>query len=182
MLFGNKSTPSTPDFKTAEGFEKVYRIYVAKLCRIAYNQLNDQDASKNIVQGVFTTLWERRNNLDIKGPVENYLVRAVKLAVMDALRSQSLRRDRLDDFLADYCGSTQCTEQQVAFNELSSKVDHLTDQLPCQCKKVYDLSRNKGMKNKEIASVLLISEKAVEAHLTKALKFLRNNLPEYQEQ
>ena len=168
------------DITTLKGFESVYRKQVIKLCRIAYNQTRDFSEAESIVHSVFSKLWEKRNNLDIHGPIENYLVRAVKLAVMDQLRKQSIRRELLENHLADFCGSTHCTEERLIYTELHTKVTELTDQLPCQCRKVYELSRGKGMSNKEIASSLLISEKMVEAHITKALKFLRTNLKEYQ--
>ncbi|MEM0941318.1 MAG: sigma factor-like helix-turn-helix DNA-binding protein [Bacteroidota bacterium] len=50
------------------------------------------------------------------------------------------------------------------------------DTLPCQCKKVFKLSREKGLWNKEIASTLLISEKTVEYHMKKALTFMKSHL------
>ncbi|MEM1406584.1 MAG: RNA polymerase sigma-70 factor [Bacteroidota bacterium] len=180
MFFRKPHISPSLDITKAQGFEEVYRKYVAKLCRIAFNQTRDESTAQSIVQNVFTQLWERRESLAIQGPIENYLVRAVKLAVMDYLRNQSKRRSHLESHLSDYCGTKHCTEELVAFNELETKVNSLTDQLPCQCRKVYELSRKKGLNNKEIASSLLISEKTVEAHLTRALKHLKVNLPEYQ--
>ncbi|MEM6831789.1 MAG: RNA polymerase sigma-70 factor [Bacteroidota bacterium] len=179
MFFKKRNSDQKFDFTTPEGFELIYKTYVAKLCRIAYNQTQDESTAQSIVQNVFSQLWTRRETLSINGPVENYLVRAVKLAVMDHLRNQSKRKIKLEDHLVDYCGSTHCTEEQVAFNELQTRVNNLTDQLPCQCRRVYEMSRGQGLKNKEIASALLISEKTVEAHLTRALKHLKVNLTEY---
>ncbi|MEM8569070.1 MAG: RNA polymerase sigma-70 factor [Bacteroidota bacterium] len=180
MFFKKRNNTPSLGITTAKGFEVVYRKYIAKLCRIAFNQTRDESTAQSIVQNVFTQLWERRDTLAIQGPLENYLVRAVKLAVMDYLRNQSKRRVHLENHLSDYCGTKHCTEELVAFNELETRVNNLTDQLPCQCRKVYELSRKKGLTNKEIASSLLISEKTVEAHLTRALKHLKVNLSEYQ--
>lgn len=169
-----------PDITTSAEFEQIYRAHVRTLCKIAFRQTKDFCAAESIVQGVFLSLWERRSSLKITGSIENYLVGAVKLAVMDKKRKQAVRQERLEHHLADYCGSSCCTENMLAYQELSTAVNHLTDRLPCQCKNIYELSRVKGFNNKEIASKLLISEKTVEAHLTKALKFLRTRLHEYQ--
>ncbi|MDN5217309.1 RNA polymerase sigma-70 factor [Fulvivirgaceae bacterium BMA12] len=166
--------------QTKEGFEKVYRLYVKKLCRIAYNQIQDECIVEGIVQNVFISLWERRASLSIKGPIENYLVRAVKLAALDHIRTQINHRKHLELSLANHCGKENCTEEKLNFNELTEQVNHLVDQLPCQCREVYRLSREKGKTISQIASTLLIAEKTVEAHLTKALKFLRLHLVEYQ--
>ncbi|MEM6736945.1 MAG: RNA polymerase sigma-70 factor [Bacteroidota bacterium] len=180
MIFKKRNITQPLDVTTSKGFELIYRTYVAKLCRIAYNQTNDESTAQSMVQNVFAQLWERRESLKLQGPIENYLVRAVKLAVMDHLRSHSKRREKLEDHLSDYCGAKHCTDEALAFNELETRVNELTDQLPCQCKKVYKLSRKKGLNNREIASMLLISEKAVEAHLTRALKHLKHHLSEFQ--
>ena len=169
-----------PDITTSAGFEQIYRAHVRTLCKIAFRQTKDFSAAESIVQSVFMSLWERRSSLKITGSVENYLVGAVKLAVMDKKRKQVVRQERLEHHLADYCDSYCYTENALAYQELSATVDQLTDRLPCQCKSIYELSRVKGFNNKEIASKLLISEKTVEAHLTKALKFLRASLPQYQ--
>jgi len=55
----------------------------------------------------------------------------------------------------------------------------LVNQLPCRCREVYRLSQEQGKNNKEIAAVLLISEKTVEYHLYKAISFLRTNLQQF---
>ena len=180
MFFKKQNSTSSLDITTAGGFKAVYQKYVRLLCKIAANDMRDYGEAESFVQGVFISVWEKRNALDITGSIENYLVGAVKLAVLDQKRIQAVRKERLEEHLSDYCGSSHCTEDQVALNQLAEKVNRLTDNLSCQCKKVYELSRVEGLNNREIASTLLISEKTVEAHLTKALKHLRANLSEYQ--
>lgn len=168
------------NLKTKENFEVAYRQYAKKLCRIAYNQIRDEVIVEGIVHNVFISLWERRETLSIKGPIENYLIRAVKLAVLDYIRTQINHRKHLLCSLAGHGEMRNFTEEELNFNELTERVDHLVDKLPCQCRKVYRLSREKGKNTKQIASKLLIAEKTVEAHLTKALKFLRVHLADYQ--
>lgn len=142
--------------------------------------MKEFEEAESIVQSVFISFWEKRKTIKIVGSIENYLVGAVKLAVMDYKRKYAVRKERLEEHLMNYCGSSHCTENELAFEELNAEVNKLTDSLSCQCKKVYELSRKKGLNNKEIASTLLISEKTVEAHLTKALKHLRAHLHEFQ--
>ncbi len=171
--------PTTPDFTTEEGYEKVYRAYVKMLCRIAYNQLRDEAVAEGLVHNVFCSLWENRNNLQLEGPIENYLVRAVKLSVMDQIRTQARRRERLESAYANQSAGRPFTAEQVGFNELSRRVEMLVEKLPNQCREVFQLSRYRGLNNREISSSLCIAEKTVESHLSKALKFLRIHLAEF---
>lgn len=181
-MFSNKRKKITgqSDITTSEGFAEVYNLYVVKLCRIIYRYTQDYSTAESIIQNVFVSLWEKRKVIRLQGSIENYLVGAVKLALLEHNRKNAIRRERMEDHLVDYCGSAHCTENEYAFTELSAKVNELTEQLPDQCRKVYEMSRVKGLSNKKIASTLLISENTVENHITKALKFLRSNLKEYQ--
>lgn len=174
------TVPFDPDFRTQEGFEKIYNAYAEKLCAIALNLTRDRAIAENIVHDVFYSLWKRRTQLVLRGPVSHYLTRAVKLSVMEFLRNKALQNKKLECLLHETCSSDHTTENVVNFTELSNQVNLLVDKLPCQCREVYNLSRVKGLNNKEIGSSLLISERTVEAHLYKALKFLKANLIQYQ--
>ena len=53
--------------------------------------MRNYDEAESIVQGVFISVWEKRDALNIAGSIENYLVGAVKLAVMNQKRIQAVR-------------------------------------------------------------------------------------------
>ncbi|MBE5322338.1 helix-turn-helix domain-containing protein [Pedobacter sp. MR2016-19] len=78
--------------------------------------------------------------------------------------------------LENFCESINNTEETILFKDLDHFVDGLVNRLPCRCKQVYTLSRNSGLTIPEIAEQLELSEKTVEAHLTKALRFLKTYL------
>jgi RNA polymerase sigma-70 factor (ECF subfamily) len=61
----------------------------------------------------------------------------------------------------------------VSFHELERRIAALVAELPDRCRLVYQLKKEKGYSQKEIASHLQISEKAVEANISRALKALR---------
>jgi len=177
-MFKEKNIPI--DIHKPRQFEALYRAYSKSVYRLCYHYTKDTEASKEMVQDIFKSLWERRKELIIEGSPENYLMRAAKLKVFQFVRDESTHARHLACALEEHCDQINCTENQILYNSLSEAVSKLIDQLPCRCKEVYRLSRENGMSNKQIASALLISEKAVEKHLTKALGFLRQNLQEYQ--
>ncbi len=163
----------------ATTFERLYKSCWKKLFGICYHQIRNEDIAKEIVQDIFRSLWERRESLQIRGSAEQYLIRAAKLEIMDYFRTMASREVHLTCIFSDYCDSDTCTEQDIHARDLKKHVELLVDSLPCQCREVYRRSRELGMSNKEIASSLLISVKAVEYHMTKALSFLKRNLQEY---
>ena len=67
-------------------------------------------------------------------------------------------------------------DQATIYNELKAEIEQLIKSMPDKQRQVFMLSRNDELKNQEIADRLDISLKAVEKHITAALKFLRTNL------
>ncbi|MEM9327355.1 MAG: RNA polymerase sigma-70 factor [Bacteroidota bacterium] len=167
------------DFRTPEGFEQIYRLHWKKLFGICLYQVQDEELAKEIIQDIFKSLWERRSKLEINSSLEAYLIRAVKLEVMDYFRTKANHDQHLMHVVAETVHEEDTTEQTLDLQELNETMEVLIEQLPAQCKRVFELSRQVGLKNREIAAELLISEKAVEYHITKALNHLRSNLPAY---
>ncbi|WP_236252863.1 RNA polymerase sigma-70 factor [Echinicola sp. 20G] len=179
MIFkkpNNHTAANTLKIRNEKDFESIYSEYATQMLSLAYNHTYDIELAKEIVQDIFLSIWERRKNLSIKGPIKNYLLRAVKLEVIDHYRQKARDEKHLTCAFEEYCTAPESTEETVLYNELSNQISYLVDRLPCQCREVYILSRKKGLKNKEIAKTLLISEKTVESHLTKALKFIRHKI------
>jgi len=163
----------------ANSFASIYDRYWEMVYRICYNNIRDVETAKEMVQDIFKSIWERKNSLVINISMERYLLRSAKLKVFEYIRNKTCQKKHIDCIRKEYCDVSNCTENSIFFNNLTEKVNDLIDRLPCQCRNVYRMSRKEGLTNKEIASALLISERAVEQHLTKALRMLRENLLEY---
>lgn len=160
-------------------FARIYRDSWKSVYGIIFNYTRDEEIAEEITQDLFASIWERRNKIIIKTTIEQYLHRAAKLEAFEYLRTSSSHREHINCALKSHCGSGNCTEDQVLFNELNGNLNLLLAELPCRCREVYRLSQDQGMNNKTIASTLLISEKTVEYHLYKAMNYLRNNLQEF---
>ena len=64
-------------------------------------------------------------------------------------------------------------------SELQEKIKNGIDRLPEQCRKIFIMSRIRGLKNEEIAAELSLSKRTVETQISKALKVLRIELKDY---
>jgi len=159
-------------------FETVYHMYWDKVYAVCYNNIREVEPAKEMVQDIFKSLWERREELELEN-VSNYLVRAAKFKAFEFIRNKVSQQKHICNKYEGCGHSSNCTEEKVHYNNLREKVNILVDTLPCKCRKVYRMSREQGLSNKEIASALLISERAVEYHITKALSVLRISLSGY---
>jgi RNA polymerase sigma-70 factor (ECF subfamily) len=69
---------------------------------------------------------------------------------------------------------------EIEYQELRQHLDQAVERLPQGCRQIFVMSRFDGLRYKEIASILGISEKTVENQLVKALSVIRQSVTQYQ--
>ncbi len=160
-----------------EKFEKLFKELFKPLCAFTYKYLKDTDLCKEIVHDVFVNLWEKRAQIDLSKSVKSYLYSSVTNRSLNYLRDNKkfVKTEDFSIFEQNSCESDDFLAEQ----DLQAKIHKTLDELPEKCRKVFILNRFEGKKYKEIAQELDISEKTVEAHISKALKALKANLTEY---
>lgn len=152
-------------------FEIAFRMYYAPLVVMAMRWIRDKDSAQSIVQDVFARYWEKRTSLQITS-LKSYLRVAVRNSCMNEIKHAGVvrafeKRPVEDDVVEEY----DVTEDLYA-QELYLAID----ELPPQRKRIFLLSRVDGKKYREIADMLSLSQKTVEAQMGKALQFLREKL------
>ena len=155
-----------------KAFSRIYNKYWEKLYYLAVCKIADATEAENIVQDVFTSLWERRNELQINNALDGYLVVAIKYKTLNYLARQQKFRLIKNEFQVNTSIADESTIEFLAFEDLKDWLDTLVNQLPEKCKLVY-LLRESGLSQNEIAASLDISAKTVENHVGKALKIIR---------
>lgn len=153
-------------------FEAVFTSYYSPLCSYAFTFVKSADISEDIVQEVFTRIWENRKDLIMTDAIRYYLYTAVRNNCIS-----HLRKEKKSGTVS--WSDPDSLKTAAAMPKDGDKIDY--DQLlgeaisglPPKCQEVFVLSRLSNMKYKEIADTLGISIKTVENQLGKALKLMR---------
>ncbi|MBL7700173.1 MAG: RNA polymerase sigma-70 factor [Chitinophagaceae bacterium] len=153
-------------------FTEVYDLYWEKLVAIGYFFSKDKHAAEDIVHDVMISLWERRNDVEIE-TLSSYLGTAVKFSVFKMLARQKRRREMIAGIEAD--SSVRDVEEKLDAKFIEEFTSGVIEQLPEQTRLIFHYSRQQELPVKEIAGKMKISGKAVEYHITKALKALRDS-------
>lgn len=160
---------------TEKEFERIYNVLWSKLYGVAYSYFKDRTTAQEVTQDVFVNLWLKRDSLPAIHNVEAYLLRSVKNRIynqFDKIHS----REKLESIIPAMNVQTENTEEEIVYSDTLEFVNHEIDQLPVMTKTIFRLSRFDRYTNHEIADRLQLSGKAVEYHITRALKKLRLRL------
>ncbi|RRA98136.1 RNA polymerase sigma-70 factor [Larkinella rosea] len=157
-------------------FTQLYDFYWQRLFTVAYNYTRSRETAQELVQEVFMSLWVKREELVVRTNLESYLYGAIRFRLYDLLDKQ-----KSASLYADYAAYTQTaaeetTEQQLAFAETTALIQQQIDTFPETTRQVFLLSRFEGLSVAQIAENLHLSPKAIEYHITKALRLLRLHL------
>lgn len=161
-------------------FEEMFQIHYPHLINFACKYVLDKSIAEDILQDVFMSMWIRKDSIDFESQeIKPYLYKSVHNRCINYIKSikESLPLNHCDiDFLIQQEIFEERTFDFLLLKELEKELEYSIKLLPPQCKKVFTYSRKHGLKNKEIAELLNISEKTVEKHITKALHEIRQHL------
>jgi RNA polymerase sigma-70 factor (ECF subfamily) len=165
-----------------KAFDELYFRYRDLLVRFVYARMKSIPISEEIVQEVFTTIWERRKTIQIQKSFMAYIYTSVRYKTLDYIKSHSVTDQYIQEVLdrnTVVYSAANTTEDSIYYEQLQDAVEKATDLLPKKAKEVFILSRIKHYSNKEIADELNVSIETVKYHITYALKFMRTYLGEF---
>lgn len=163
-------------------YKLLFRKYYANLLFYAARIVGEHEA-EDVVQDVFVELWRRKDTMAVGDQIQAFLYRAVYTRALNVLKHRDvmnsyeavmleIHKKRIEFYQPDSNEVVKRIEDVELRRELSEAINELPD----KCKTVFKLSYLHDMKNKEIADAMGISLRTVEAHMYKALKFLRDRL------
>ncbi len=141
------------------------------LTRFAFGILKSNDDAEEIVSDVFITVWEKRSTLStIESPLL-YLYTAVKNRALNVIAKQK-RQDGYDvsQWLVPMNSVYFDPEQLMISQETVQRIRKAINELPARCRLIFMLVKEDGLKYKEVANLLNISVKTVEAQMAIALR------------
>ncbi|MFT3752241.1 MAG: RNA polymerase sigma-70 factor [Paludibacter sp.] len=179
MIDDNQLLLSALKSGNKNAFTLLFRKYYKDLVLFGGNFISDKAFCEDIVQSVFLRLWENRATFEITTSLRSFLLQSVRNGCLDYIRHTMVVREH--EKFSEWVGysSDFGTENYVLYSELHEKLAAVMKELPSDCREAFMMNRFEGLKYKEIASKLSVSERTIEVRIGKALKLLRQYLHEY---
>lgn len=150
-------------------FRQLFDTYYEKLFHVALYFLKSKELAEETVADVFYILWKKRTGLPEINDLKSYLYILIKNQSLHALKhALPFSKDSADLYKIELIPDHATPELRLLNQEYGQLVQKAIDSLPSKCREVFRLVFSDKLKHKEIARLLDISEKTVEAHIAKA--------------
>lgn len=167
---------------TEKDFRTYFRDLYPQLARYAARLLGDSDVD-DVLQGSFLELWNRRTDILEPAHVRSFVYRSVYTHALNVIKHRQVVRKYSDAViemenrrLDSLDPNNSEVLQKLRNDELQQRIDLAINELPPKSRQVFVMSYLHGLKNKEIAEVMNVSVRTVDAHIYNALRQLRSKL------
>ena len=147
--------------------DSLYMAYFGPLMRFTGMYVSSPAEAEEIVSDTFLAIWDNRKQLPGISNFDSYIYTVARHKAISYYRKQHMEQVSLDEISIDLFTSTETTpEEELISQEGIHRLNLAIDSLPAKCK----------LKYKEVAAILDISVKTLEAHLANAVRKLRETL------
>jgi RNA polymerase sigma-70 factor len=167
---------------TEKDFRTYFRDLYPQLARYAARLLGDSDVD-DVLQGSFLELWNKRTDILEPAHVKSFVYRSVYTHALNVIKHRQVVRKYSDAViemenrrLDSLDPNNSEVLQKLRNDELQQRIDLAINELPPKSRQVFVMSYLHGLKNKEIAEVMNVSVRTVDAHIYNALRQLRSKL------
>ncbi|KQS32831.1 RNA polymerase sigma-70 factor [Dyadobacter sp. Leaf189] len=164
-------------------FRELFNHHYRSLCNYAMRVVITREIAEEVVSDVFVKLWKNREQIEVHTSFQAYIYRAVRNQALDYLKLRIHRQNERESLDSVQWNMTHADHfspcEELSFNEFYEHVEDCIQALPRQCQLIFRLSREEGLRYRDIAEKLAISVKTVETQMSRALKVLRERVPEH---
>lgn len=185
MLATNSDTRMTDESlravmaKIAEGDQYSFRIlfhhFAGRLLTFANSMLGSKDAATEVVDDVWVRIWKNRESLSQVDNIRIYLYTATKNSALNYLsrKAKAMITEPFNDITIQL-SDEYSPEQQMITEEIFKKIHTAVQDLPPRCKMIFKLVREDGLKYREVAEILKISQNTVDAQMVIAVRKIKD--------
>lgn len=161
-------------------FERLFAKYYEPLCHHADKILKDMDTAEDIVQEFFYQFWKNRETFSPKLSLNAYLYQSIRNNALHYIEHIAVRKNYAQQVFDEFQDLAPANMQtDIELRDLGKAINATLRKMPERCSRIFRMNRFEGKKYREIAEILSISIKTVEADMGKALHLFRKSLKEY---
>ncbi|MBI5857164.1 MAG: RNA polymerase sigma-70 factor [Sphingobacteriales bacterium] len=152
-------------------YKQLFVLLYHRLKQFAYSILKSNEEAEELVSDVFVRIWDKRAQLISVESPRLYLYTITKnLAFTRISRQRKQINITSEEWFVQLDSIYFDPEQLVITEEILRQIRKAVNDLPPRCKLIFKLIKEDGLKYKEVAELLQLSIKTVEAQMAIALR------------
>ena len=158
-------------------YRQLFDIFFPSLNRFTHYFLKSPELAEEAASDTMIALWEHRDKLMVIGNIRVWLFVIARNRCLNILkRRQSNPTLSLDSIHVEISFPGQDPEEICINSEMRKKMEKAVNSLPQRCKLIFKLVKEEGLSYKEVADILHISAKTVDAQLVTALRKITQSI------
>lgn len=158
----------------------LYATYYTPLLKAVGRRVADEHTANDIVVELILNLWEKRHQIALRKPLIGYLCTAARNNAINFQRRQATGRFQDVSYASTHTEPASPAADTAMLNEdLERVIQQSINVLDAKTRTIFLLSRQEDYTYKEIAAQMKLSQKAIEKHMSKAIRLLSNRFREY---
>lgn len=155
-------------------FQELFRHFFPGMLSFATSYMKNKMMAEEVVEDVFVKLWENRKMLPAIRNLNYYLYVATKHAALNALKKDKAQEVifHIDELEEEILHFNRTPEDMMISEQTLKEIEGIINSLPGRCRLIFRLVKEEGLRYREVAELLNISEKTVENQMTIALQKL----------
>lgn len=153
-------------------YKQLFLMLHGRLKQFSFSILKSKEEAEELVSDIFIRIWEKKDMLtSIESPLLYFYVTAKNLA-LNRLNRQKKQQLHVEDWLPQLSSIYFDPEQLMITEEMVRKIRQAVNDLPPRCRLIFKLVKEDGLKYREVAELLDLSVKTIEAQMAIALRRL----------
>lgn len=157
-------------------FNEVYYSWHKRVYFFILQKTKSSFIAEEVTQLTFIKLWNYREGLTQDLSIQTQLFRIARTTLIDFLRKETIYKEKVIHIIDKYSLPVDDFWGKLAEKELQAKLANALKEMPAMRRKVFEMSRFKGMSYQQIAHELSLSSRTVETHIFQAIKQIRHYL------
>jgi len=159
-----------------KAYKKLFMEMHESLIAFALSILKSTEDAEEVVSDFFITIWQRRNTLPLLENPRLYFFVGVKNASLNKLTANGRQKLPADVEWETNLNSVFFNPEELLLSaEVVNKIMTAVNELPARCKTIFKLVKEEGLRYSEVAKLLDISIKTVEAQMAIALRRIKTH-------
>lgn len=158
-------------------FRQIFDALFSNLTKFSFSFVHSKEAATEIVDELFVQLWIKRADIMKINDLRVYLYTATKNASLNYI-SKKAKQIEVEPYenLQVQMTDLVSPEQIMITKEMLQKIKEAVDTLPPRCKLIFKFVREDGLSYAEVAEILGLSIKTIDAQMVIAVARIRAKL------